>query len=159
MAKVRGGANAVGALAMIGMTALSAGCQGLQTRNGPIVQAPPACVDFTVSIYFESQSAKLTREAGALMAAAARRARGCAVSGIEVVGLADAPGDPQANLQLSKNRAEAVTRELARRGLKSASVKGAAAGDAGAQNPQGQAKPLRRRADVIFHVAPKRAGA
>jgi len=154
MAKVRGGASFVGALAMIGMAALTGGCQGLHMRRGPLVQAPPACADFTVSIYFESQSAKLTREADALMAAAARRARGCAVSGVDVVGLADAPGDPQANLQLSRDRAEAVTRELARRGLKSAPVKVAAAGDAGAQNPQGQAKPLRRRADVLFHLAP-----
>jgi outer membrane protein OmpA-like peptidoglycan-associated protein len=141
-------------VAIAALVTSSAACQGGRWLKGPLIQAPPACVDFTSSIYFESESAQLTREADALISGAARRARRCAVTGIDVVGLADAPGDASANLELSKKRADAVTAALTRRDFKASAIKVAAAGDAGAQNPAGQAKPLRRRVDVLFHLAP-----
>jgi peptidoglycan-associated lipoprotein len=120
----------------------------------PVIQAPQACVDFTISIYFESQSARITPQAEQLIAAAARRARGCDVTGVNVVGLADAPGDPNGNLILSKERAGAVTRALLRRGFTQVAFQVAAAGAVGAETPAGQARPLRRRADVQIHLAP-----
>ena len=137
-----------------------AGCQsarrpGLARR--PVIQAPQACADFTVSIYFESQSARITPQAEQLIAAAARRARGCDVTGVNVVGLADSPGDPNANLILSKERAGAVTRALHRRGFTQVAFQVAAAGAVGAETPAGQARPLRRRADAQFHLAPTQA--
>ena len=84
----------------------------------------------------------------------ARRLKRCDVTGIDVVGLADAPGGPEINLPLSKARAEAVTALLGRRGFKDLEFRVAAAGDAGAQTASGEARPLRRRVDVTFHVSP-----
>ena len=136
---------------------LTASCEhppGLRWR-GPVVQAPAACADFTVSIYFDAGSAAVTREAADLIRAAAVRARGCAVGGVDVLGLAEVEGDPDATLALSKARADAVTRALARRGFKTVQFQVGAAGDAGAMAGPGRAQPLRRRADVTFHLAAK----
>jgi len=143
------------AAATVAAATLMSGCQSFRAAKGPVVQAPPVCADFTVSIYFVSDSAVITHEADALITSAAARARRCTASAVEVIGLADAPGDPQANLELSKKRADAVTGELAARGFKGAPIRVAAAGDAGAQTVAGQDKPLRRRVDVIFHLAPR----
>jgi outer membrane protein OmpA-like peptidoglycan-associated protein len=77
------------------------------------------------------------------------------VTGIVVVGLADAPGSPDANLELSKRRASAVTSELARRGFTNVEFREAAVGAAGASTPAGADRPLRRRADVSIHLASK----
>ncbi len=145
-------------LAAAAVAALTAGCQSMhraRVARGPVIQAPAACGDFQVSIYFESQSAAVTSQADQLIAAAARRARGCDVTGINVVGLADAVGAADANLALSKARAEAVTRAMRRHGFTAVAFQIAAAGDVGAQTPGGQARPLRRRADVQFHLAPR----
>jgi peptidoglycan-associated lipoprotein len=78
------------------------------------VQWRPACEDFAVQIYFESQSAKLTSEARSVLKGAEAMATGCKVASVRVVGLADAVGAPDANLALSKQRADTVTRALAR---------------------------------------------
>ena len=145
------------ALAAVGVLAMAAGCQSAhraRVARGPVIQAPAACGDFTVAIYFESQSAAITPQANQLIGAATRRTRGCEVTGVKVIGLADAPGSPDANLTLSKERAGAVTRTLRRRGFTTVAFQVAAAGDVGAQTPAGQARPLRRRADVEFHLAP-----
>jgi outer membrane protein OmpA-like peptidoglycan-associated protein len=144
--------------AIIGWAAAAAalsGCASSSSSRGPLVETPPACIDFDISIYFEAGSARLTREAADLLRVAATRSKGCSVSMVDVIGLADTPGDPDANLQLSKQRANAVTRALARQGFRIVSFDVAAAGDAGAQTPLGQSRPLRRRADVRFHVTPR----
>lgn len=150
-------ATAVVALAV----ALTAGCQNaplIKRGAPPLIQGPRACADFTFSIYFGSRSASMTREAGELIDAAAQRAKGCAITGIVVVGLADAPGSADANLALSKRRADAVTRALHRRGFNAVAFQVGAAGDAGARNGVGEARPLNRRADVQIHLAPASAG-
>lgn len=138
---------------------LAAGCQNApmsRHKAPPLIQAPTACADFTFSIYFGSRSAAMTREAGDLIDAAAQRAKGCAVTGIVVVGLADALGSVDANLALSKRRADVVTRALHRRGFNTVAFQVGAAGDAGARNGVGEARPLNRRADVQVHLAPAR---
>ncbi len=127
-------------------------CAMPRTIKTPIIAVAPVCADFTVDIYFDAQSAALTREARDLVDAAARRARACQVTGVSVVGLADAPGDPRANLALSRRRADAVTRILAHRGLTQVAFQVAAVGDSGAETRSGEAKPLRRRAVVQFHL-------
>ena len=134
-----------------------AGCQSARkpvAARGPVILRPAACGDFTVSIYFESTSAAITPQARGLMTAAAARARGCSVTGVNVVGLADAPGSEEVNLALSKRRADAVTRALLRAGFTTVAFQVAAKGDVGAQTGAGQDRPLRRRADVQFHLAP-----
>lgn len=135
------------------MLALCA-CQSANRRPvGPLIQAPQNCVDINFPIYFEPRSAAVTREADRLISAAREQARGCHVTGIVVVGLADAPGSPGANLELSRRRANAVTAALHRRWFPNAEFREGAVGAAGASTTAGTDRPLRRRADVSIHLA------
>jgi outer membrane protein OmpA-like peptidoglycan-associated protein len=123
------------------------------TERTSLVQAPAHCVDQTVQVYFEPQSSELTKEGRAVIAAAATGARSCRVMGVEVVGLADAAGAPDASLELSHQRAASVADALKADGLPAAEFKVAAAGQAGAVTASGQARPMRRRADIVLHLA------
>ena len=130
-----------------------AACAATPTARSHIVKAPATCVDQTVQIYFEPQSAELTREGKAVINAAAGAARGCNVTSVEVLGLADAAGAAAASMGLSKRRAQSVTAALASAGLPAAEFRVAAAGQAGSVTDDGKARPLRRRADIILHLA------
>ena len=145
-----------GKLAIVTL-ALALGLSACATARNPrdrIVQRPAACPDQTAQIYFEADSAEITKEGRALLAATAGDRKACRVTGVEVMGLADAAGAPGANLELSARRARAVTAALAASGLPAAEFKVSAAGQAGATTARGQAQPLRRRVDLIVHQAP-----
>lgn len=128
------------------------GCATVQSARAHLVKTPPRCVDQTAAVYFEPGAAELTQEGRLIISHAASQAVGCKVISVDVVGLSDAAGDPQANLELSKKRAEAVAAALAANGLPPADFKVGAAGQAGAVTPGGQAQPLRRRVDVTLHL-------
>lgn len=131
-----------------------AGCTALNTGRARIVKSPAHCVDQTVQIYFEPFSAEVTKEGRAVLSAAAAESRPCKVTAVDVLGLSDSiGGNADTNLELSKRRAQAVTGALAAVGLPAAEFKISAAGDAGATTRGGQAKPLRRRVDVVLHLA------
>ena len=151
---VKSGWRAVGAGMAITSIAL-AGCQTTPKANSgrPLIEAPATCTDFTFPIYFEPRSAEITPEAEKLFAAAQTRARGCDVTGIAVVGLADAPGTVNANLELSKHRVGSVTSALQRHGFTNVEFRAKAAGETDAITNSGDSKPLRRRADVSIHLA------
>jgi outer membrane protein OmpA-like peptidoglycan-associated protein len=117
-----------------------------------LIQAPPDCVDVNFPIYFEPRSAAITREADQLIASAAQRSLGCDVTGIVVVGLADARGAPGANLDLSRRRTDAVTRDLHRHGFVTVEFREQTVAAAGLGTPPGDARPLRRRVDVSIHL-------
>lgn len=106
------------------------------------------CEDLKVSIYFDDGSARITRDARQVLAEARDMRKTCALGVVDVLGLADAAGDPRANLILSEQRAKAVTQALG--GLGFGNVRIAAAGASGAETAGGEARPLRRRADVVF---------
>lgn len=144
------GKGVAGAVALIG-AGLLAGCQSMPQIHGPMIHSPPSCADFAVSIYFEPGSSVVTPEAQALIRSAAGHARRCQVQGIDVVGLADAPGAPDANLQLSKDRAAAVTAALTARHLEHVDFSTTGLGDEGAQLGA-ERRPLRRRVNVTFHM-------
>lgn len=127
-----------------------AGCASM-TKGGARARAD-ACQDRTVQIYFEPDVAEVTPEGRAVLKAAARGARRCKVAAVEVVGLADAVGAADANLELSQRRAEAVAAALREVGLPAAAFQLAAAGEAGAVTRAGEARPLRRRADVLLRL-------
>ncbi|MDB5422709.1 MAG: outer membrane protein [Phenylobacterium sp.] len=130
-------------------------CATMKSARDRIVRAPVGCVDQTVQIYFEPDSAALTREGRAVLNLAAKDSRACKVSGVDVLGLADSAGVADANLELSKRRAQAVTEALTAAGLPAAEFKVAAAGQAGATNSKGDVRPLRRRTDVVLHLSPR----
>ena len=125
-----------------------------RTLKKPVAAAGPGCVGFTSSIYFDQDSADLTPEAKMVLASARGQARGCQVRSVRVVGLADAVGASEANLALSKHRADTVSAALANHGFGKADFDLAAIGDAGATAPSGAAAPLRRRTDIVFDLAP-----
>ncbi len=133
---------------------LAAGCASnpWPKSRSQIVKTAPSCEDFSVQIYFESQSAQLTSEARQVLKEADALATGCKVASVKVLGLADAVGAPDANLALSKQRAEVVTRALGKLGYGKVAFDVGAAGDAGAIASGGEARPLRRRADIQFDL-------
>lgn len=141
-----------------GMLLALAGCAQtdgpFRVLRNPVTAAPPVCMSFQSSIYFDRDSAVLTREARMVLRNARTQAQGCVVRSVRVVGLADAVGAPAANLALSRRRAEAVSQALARVGFQDVHVDMAAVGDAGSVSASGAAAPLRRRADVLFELAP-----
>jgi peptidoglycan-associated lipoprotein len=108
------------------------------------------CEDVNVAIYFEPASAVIGKEGKAVLRGAASQAKGCTVDRVDVNGLADAVGSPEANMKLAEQRATAVTKTLMGYGLKDVRV--TAGGDIGAVTPAGTAAPLRRRAEVILRL-------
>jgi outer membrane protein OmpA-like peptidoglycan-associated protein len=147
-------ASATVTLAMlIGLTAGLAGCSSMPMGRARIVKAAPRCVDQTVQIYFEPGAAEVTKEGRAVLAAAAAQSKPCKVVSVEVLGLADASGGADASLELSKRRAQSVTAALTAVGLPAGEFKVAAAGQAGATTTDGKTQPLRRRTDVVLHLA------
>ena len=104
-------------IAASGLLAIGlAGCQTpkppAMSAKGPLIQSAFACADVTETIYFEAGQSVITRPAERLISLAAAQSRGCTVTGVAVVGLADAPGDSGSNLALSKRRADAVKAAL-----------------------------------------------
>ncbi len=147
----------IGTAAVLVMAAALASCGTVKNPRDRIVKPTRECADVTVQIYFEPQSAEVTKEGRAVLKAAAAQAKGCTVSQVSVLGLADAAGAPDANLALSEKRAQAVAQALKATGLPAATFETAAAGQAGAITAAGDARPLRRRADVTLKLAqPKR---
>ena len=136
---------------MLGFSA----CSTMQPTRDHVVRSSTACSDETVQIYFESFSAEVTKEGQAVIAAAAQQSKPCKVASVDVLGLSDnIGGDAGSNLELSKRRAQSVTAALAAAGLPAGEFKVSAAGEAGATTASGKARPLRRRVDVVLHLAP-----
>lgn len=146
---------------LLGVTALLAigvttGCATVKNARDRIVQPTPTCEDVTVQIYFEPDSAEVTQEGKAVLSQAASVSRQCKIDRVRVLGLADAVGTADVNLELSKRRAASVTAALAATGLPAAEFNLQAAGQSGALTPSG-AEPVRRRADVTVELStPKR---
>lgn len=139
-------------LGLAGAAALSlAGCG----TTGGFMKGEPAsfqaCETQKVEIYFEPNSAEVNTYAKQALAEAAKSAKGCKSNGVDVLGLADSVGDPDANLALSERRATAVTGVLKKLGMRDVRI--AAAGATGATTARGEAKPLRRRTEVVFNLA------
>ncbi|HXU99081.1 MAG TPA: hypothetical protein VG166_01115 [Caulobacteraceae bacterium] len=129
------------------------GCQSQRvSARGPLIQAPPDCVDVNFPIYFEPRSAAVTREANELIASAAMRSRGCDVTGIVVVGLAANRAAPAANFELSRRRINAVTRNMHRHGFDEVEFREREVGVAGPEPSGADGHLLRRRVDVSIHL-------
>jgi outer membrane protein OmpA-like peptidoglycan-associated protein len=148
-------ACAIGALALAGCQSARPPTRTAAAARGPLIVAPTACADLTVSIYFNSGSASIDHAGEALLTAAGAQASRCAVTGLSVRGLADSPGGRDANLALSKRRAEAVALALRRHGFTQVDFKVSAVGDAPVTSPGGDIRLLRRRVDLEIHLAPR----
>ena len=132
---------------------LLAACARSPASNLPSPLAAPPCADFSFPIYFESGSDDLTAPARAVLTDAVGRAKQCPVSKIEVLGLADADGPAHRNLILSRRRAVVVAKALVGAGLPGPDFDIEALGEAGARAPDGKPDPMRRRTEVVIHMA------
>lgn len=130
-----------------------AACASVRDARDRLVRSPVACQDVTVPVYFDANADQLTPDGRRVIAAAARSARPCRVQGVMVMGLADAAGDPVANLELSQRRAATVADAIRKAGLPEATFDLAAAGQAGSVTATGQVAPVRRRADITLKLA------
>ncbi|MDZ4376104.1 MAG: OmpA family protein [Phenylobacterium sp.] len=139
--------------ATLAASAALAGCAMAPTGRGAIVKAAPTCQDITIPIYFEPNEAEVPPEGRRVLMAEAQAVRACRVNGVRVMGLADAVGDPAANLELSKRRAASVAEAVKQAGLPSAQFDVAAAGQADSMSAEGQVRPVRRRADVTLSLS------
>lgn len=137
----------------IGAGLAVSGCATLRNTRDQIVKAPAACEDVTVQIYFEPDSSEVTSEGQAVLNQASAQAKSCKIERVRVMGLADAVGAPAANLEISKKRAAAVTRSLNSTGLPTPEFDLAAAGQTGAITAEGDARLMRRRADVTIELS------
>ncbi|MBI5939800.1 MAG: OmpA family protein [Caulobacterales bacterium] len=144
--------NRLSKLTMLGTAAaLLSGCA---SWPGNRAATPNPCQDLTVSIYFQRDSAAITREARAVLKGAGEMARGCVLGQVDVTGLADSVGDPDVNLALSQRRAESIRGAVERLGFTTVNFNVGAVGENGATTASGADRPLRRRADVTFHLRP-----
>ncbi len=137
--------------AVLVLSAALGACSTTMTRDR-IVAAPDVCRDLVIPIYFESDEAAVTPDGRRLLTAEARRVQGCEVGAISVLGLADAAGDPAANLELSRQRAASVADAIVKAGFPGDRIDTSAVGQAGAVTAQGQV-PVRRRADVTIKLS------
>ncbi|MEW5684732.1 MAG: OmpA family protein [Pseudomonadota bacterium] len=144
--------NRFAIVAVLGISLAASGCTTMRSARDRLVKSEPSCEKVTVPVYFEPDQAGLTRDGQRVIAAAARQAKGCEVKGVKVVGLADAAGDPAANLELSKQRAASVAAAVAKAGLPAANFDVEAFGQAGSVAPDGSVRPVRRRADITLDL-------
>ena len=112
----------------------------------------PCRHDTTVTLYFDTGQDAVTDIGQQIVAATAKRLRACTVKEIRLLGLADASGAAQTNLDLSKRRADNVLHAFVVAGLPVPKYTLVAAGDKGAVTAQGAAEPVRRRVDVVVSV-------
>ena len=142
-------AIAAGLVLAVGLSS----CASIRSARDRIVRAPKVCQDMSMPVYFEPNQAEITREGRRAIAAGAAESRGCRVDAVRVLGLADAAGEPAANLELSKRRAASVADAILKAGLPAAEFEVAAAGQAGSVNQDGQQAPVRRRADITLKLS------
>lgn len=137
----------------LALTMALGGCAALPNGRDRIVRSDPSCQDVSIPIYFEADEAHLTPESRRVVATQAAQAKRCQVNGVRVIGLADAAGDPAANLELSKQRAASVADAIIRAGLPAAEFDLTAVGQAGSVTADGRVQPVRRRADITLRLS------
>lgn len=133
----------------------AAGCAQSPWSRGPLVAEPSACAPQKFDIYFREGEARLTDPALHAIGLTATKLQDCDIRKVQVIGLADATGRPEANLDLSERRAVAVTEALAAAGWPAPAFSLVAAGESGSVAAGGAAEPMRRRTEVLVDAAPR----
>ena len=149
VAAMTGGTIRIFAAAVAAVLALG-GCASVNQMRAAAFS--PCRRDTTVTLYFETGQDAVTDIGQQIVAATAKRLSACKVREIRLLGLADASGAPQTNLDLSKRRADNVLNAFVKAGLPVPKYTLVAAGDKGAVTAQGAAEPVRRRVDVVVEM-------
>lgn len=151
----------LGCAALAAFALSLAGCANAPKLKNPfqreVVAAviAPTCQDMSLPIYFDVGSTELTAPAAQALRESAALTRECSVREVLVLGLADADGSVNRNMELSRKRAERVAAALTAEGLPAPAFDLEAAGEAGAVTPDGAPEVLRRRAEVVIRLGQK----
>ena len=132
-----------------------AGCAEAPWSRSELVTEPSACAPQRFDIYFRDGEAQLTDAARHAIGLTATQLQGCDIRKVDVIGLADARGGPDANLDLSERRAVAVREALEAAGWPAPAFSLVVAGESGSVAPGGASEPMRRRTEVLVEAAPR----
>ena len=132
-----------------------AGCAETPWSRGDLVAEPSACAPQRFDIYFRDGEAQLTDAARHAIGLTATQLQGCDIRKVDVIGLADARGGPDANLDLSERRAVAVREALEAAGWPAPAFSLMVAGESGSVAADGASEPMRRRTEVLVEAAPQ----
>jgi outer membrane protein OmpA-like peptidoglycan-associated protein len=144
------GSKAIRLAALMAATLSAAGCASVQQVQR-IVYTP--CHDTKLTLYFEAGSQALTADGDRIVGITAHRLKGCKVTELSLVGLADPTGSPVANLTLSQERADNVLAAFVHAGLPVPKYTLVAAGQKGAITPTGAVEPVRRQVDATVVIS------
>lgn len=143
-------------LGLVGAGVLAAaGCAETPWTRDALVAEPSVCAPQRFDVYFREGEARLTDPALHAIGLTATQLQGCDIRSVRVIGLADATGGPDANLDLSERRAVAVTEALAAAGWPAPAFSLVAAGESGSVTAGGAEEPMRRRTEVLVEAAPR----
>ena len=132
-----------------------AGCAEGPWSRSELVTEPSACAPQRFDIYFRDGEAQLTDAARHAIGLTATQLQGCDIRKVDVIGLADARGGPDANLDLSERRAVAVREALEAAGWPAPAFSLMVAGESGSVAADGASEPMRRRTEVLVEAAPR----
>ncbi|GAA0870377.1 hypothetical protein GCM10009116_22130 [Brevundimonas basaltis] len=137
------------------MGALVAGCAGTPWDRSDLVTEPGLCTPQRFDVYFRNGEAGLTDAARHAIGLTATKLQDCDIRKVNVIGLADARGGSEANMDLSERRALAVAEALQAAGWPSPVFSLVGAGDSGSVTAAGASEPMRRRTEVLVEAAPR----
>lgn len=132
-----------------------AGCAEAPWTRGDLVAEPDPCAPQRFDIYFREGEAGLTDAALHAISLTATQLQACDIRRVQVIGLTDASGGPDANLDLSERRAMAVTEALSAAGWPAPAFNLVAGGESGSLTAGGAVEPMRRRTEVLVEAAPR----
>lgn len=127
--------------------------QAFNTAMGQLEARPVAAAPVELNnVYFAFDSAEITPQGRANIAATVQEAQRRQVAQLTVVGHADRAGSDQYNEQLSAERARAVAEELAAQGVPRDRIRTGAEGERAPEvpTPDGVEQPQNRRAVIEF---------
>lgn len=135
---------------------LSACASTTTTKVAAPVSTLTNCGPQKLVFYFGSWETALNEIAQKEIAMVQSKLAGCAIDSVKIVGMAGAPGDVEANMDVSRKRADTVADALAAGGWPRDRFAIEVRGEDGATTSDGLDKPMRRRAEVtIAASAPK----
>jgi outer membrane protein OmpA-like peptidoglycan-associated protein len=105
------------------------------------------CRDGSIDIYFNQWEYELNSFSREVLTKAQASLAGCSIEHVRIVGLADATGDEEANIEISQKRTQTIADALEARGWSRAQFELIAIGERGAV-VNGVEAPMRRRANV-----------
>jgi outer membrane protein OmpA-like peptidoglycan-associated protein len=144
-------------MSAIGVAGLTAACVSTDRPDEPpppiAISAAPSpadpanCRDGSVDIYFNQWEYELNSFSREVLTRAQGSLAGCRIEHVRIVGLADATGDEQANIEVSEKRTQSIANALEAGGWPRSQFELVAIGERGAV-VNGVEAPMRRRANI-----------